>query len=106
MGKFLFSTLVFSSGIAIGADGKVYIADGNTIRMVDEFGGIQTLVGHQHHRATWRPLPCSGWLPAAEVQLNWPTDMAVNPLDGSLHFIDDNMVLKLTKDGRVQVSNL
>ena len=71
--------------------------------MVDEFGLIRTLIGHQHHRATWRPLPCSGSLPAAEVQLNWPTDLAVSPLDGALHFIDDSMVLKLTKDGRVQI---
>ena len=71
--------------------------------MVDDSGIMHTLVGSQRPRATWRPLPCSGAILASEVQLNWPTDMAVNPLDGSLHFIDDGLVLRLTNDGRVQV---
>ena len=71
--------------------------------MVDEFGVITTLAGHQHHRATWKPMPCAGSLPVEEVQLNWPTDLAINPLDGSLHFIDDDMVLEITADGRVRV---
>ena len=71
--------------------------------MVDEFGLISTLAGHQHHRATWKPMPCLGSLPVEEVQLNWPTDLTINPLDGSLHFLDDDMVLSLTPDGRVRV---
>ena len=45
----------------------MYIADGNNIRMVDEFGTISTLAGHQHHRATWKPLPCVGTIPISEV---------------------------------------
>ena len=71
--------------------------------MVDEFGIISTLAGHQHHRATWKPMPCTGSLPIDEVQLNWPTDIAINPLDDTLHFIDDDMVLQMTKDGRVKM---
>ena len=47
----------------------MYIADGNNIRMVDEFGTISTLAGHQHHRATWKPLPCVGTIPISEVRL-------------------------------------
>ena len=47
----------------------MYIADGNNIRMVDEFGTISTLAGHQHHRATWKPLPCVGTIPISEVCL-------------------------------------
>ena len=47
----------------------MYIADGNNIRMVDEFGTISTLAGHQHHRATWKPLPCVGTIPISEVGL-------------------------------------
>ena len=90
-------------GLAIGPEGRVYIADGNNIRMVDEFGIISTLAGHQHHRATWKPMPCTGSLPLDEVQLNWPTDIAINPLDDTLHFIDDDMVLQMTKDGRVKM---
>ena len=89
--------------MAVGPDGKVYIADGTNIRMVDDVGIIHTLVGHQKPRATWRPLPCTGAILASEVQLNWPTDMAINPLDGTLHFIDDGLVLRLTNDGRIQL---
>ena len=71
--------------------------------MVDEFGIISTLAGNQFQRTTWKPLPCVGSILINEVQLNWPTDLAINPLDGSLHFIDDDMVLQLTKDGRINV---
>ena len=38
-----------------------------------------------------------------QVQLNWPTDMTINPLDGTVHFIDDDMVLQLTKDHRIKI---
>ena len=29
--------------------------------------------------------------------------MAINPLDNSLHIVDDHMILRLTTDGRVKV---
>ena len=38
-----------------------------------------------------------------QVQLNWPTELAVSPLDGSLHIVDDNVVLKVGNDGLVRV---
>ena len=63
------------SGIAIGPEGRVYIADGNNIRMVDEFGIISTLAGHQHHRATWKPLPCIGTIPISEVRTGISTKL-------------------------------
>ena len=80
------------------------MADGTNIRQVDENGYISTLVGHQHHRSVWKPMPCEGASPSAsEVQLNWPSELAISPLDGTLHFIDDNVVLKLTSDKRLTV---
>ena len=99
-------------GIAVAADGKVYIADGTNIRQVDENGIIRTIIGHQHHRSTWRPMPCGqegneeaggGSMPIDQVQLNWPTELAISPLDGSLHIVDDNVILKVTNDGQVKV---
>jgi hypothetical protein len=39
--------LCFVSGIAVGVDGKVFIADGTNIRQVDENGIITTLIGNQ-----------------------------------------------------------
>lgn len=38
-----------------------------------------------------------------QVQLQWPTNLALNPLDESLHIIDDRVVLKVTKDHRVKI---
>ncbi|UYV75629.1 TENM2 [Cordylochernes scorpioides] len=35
--------------------------------------------------------------------LRWPTELAINPLDGCLYFVDDHMVLRVTKDRRVMV---
>ena len=102
--EYLFSSSLIFSGIAIGVDGKVFIADGTNIRQVDENGYISTLVGHQHHRSSvWKPMPCEGASVASEVQLNWPSELAISPLDGTLHFIDDNVVLKLTSDMRLTV---
>lgn len=36
-----------------------------------------------------------------QVKLKWPTALAINPLDDTLHILDDNMVLKVTKDNKV-----
>lgn len=33
----------------------------------------------------------------------WPTALAVNPLDDTLHILDNNMVLKVTKDNKIIV---
>ena len=37
------------------------------------------------------------------MTLKWPTALAINPLDDTLHIVDNNMVLKLTPDGMVVV---
>ncbi|XP_023229639.1 teneurin-m-like isoform X2 [Centruroides sculpturatus] len=95
--------LSYPKGMAVAVDNTLYFADGANIRMVDNRGIIHTLIGDHHHKRQWRPIPCSGTLKVEEVKLRWPTDLAINPLDGSLYFIDDHMVLKLTKDKRVMV---
>jgi hypothetical protein len=45
----LFPELKFCSlsGIAVGVDGKVFVADGTNIRQVDENGIITTVIGNQ-----------------------------------------------------------
>lgn len=90
-------------GIAIAADRTMYIADGTNIRAVDPKGVIHTLIGHHGHHNHWSPAPCSGALTASQTQLQWPTGLALSPLDGSLHFIDDRLVLKLTTDMKIKV---
>ena len=36
-----------------------------------------------------------------QVRLQWPTALAIDPLDDTLHILDDNLILKLTKDNKV-----
>ncbi|XP_076303284.1 teneurin-a transmembrane protein isoform X10 [Lasioglossum baleicum] len=95
--------LAHPKGIAIAADKTMYIADGRNIRAVDPKGIIHTLVGHHGHHNHWSPAPCVGAIPAHQAQLQWPTGLTLSPLDGSLHFIDDRLVLKLTSDLKVRV---
>ncbi|PSN55675.1 Teneurin-a [Blattella germanica] len=95
--------LAHPKGLAIAADKTMYIADGTNIRAVDPKDIIHTLVGHHGHHNHWTPVPCHGAIPAQQAQLQWPTGLSLSPLDGSLHFIDDRLVLKLTDDLKVKV---
>ena len=38
-----------------------------------------------------------------EVQLQWPTKLALDPLDNTLYIVDDTMILRLTSDLKLQV---
>uniref|UniRef100_A0A146KU89 Tenascin-like protein n=4 Tax=Lygus hesperus TaxID=30085 RepID=A0A146KU89_LYGHE len=95
--------LAYPKGVAVSADNVLYFADGTNIRMVDRDGIVTTVIGNHIHKSHWKPIPCEGTLNIEEVHLRWPTDLAINPLDNSLHIIDDHMVLKLTGDGRIKV---
>ncbi|BFG03072.1 teneurin-a [Drosophila madeirensis] len=102
-GPALLARLSHPKGLAIAADRTMYIADGTNIRAVDSKGIIHTLIGHHGHHNHWSPAPCTGTLMANQAQLQWPTGLALSPLDGSLHFIDDRLVLRLTSDMKIRV---
>jgi len=89
--------------MAVAVDNSLYFTDGNSIRMVDSHGIIHTIIGVENYKRQWRPIPCTGTLPVNEVKLHWPTDIAISPLDGSLYFIDDHMIFRLTHDRRVMI---
>ena len=95
--------LAYPKGIAISLTGELFIADGTNIRYVDVNGIIHTLIGDHYHKLHWKPFPCTGTIPVQKVNLRWPTELAINPLDNSLHILDDHMVLKLTPDRRIRV---
>nr|XP_050846417.1 teneurin-m isoform X5 [Vespula vulgaris] len=95
--------LAYPKGVAVSIDNVLYFADGTNIRMVDRDGIITTVIGNHMHKAQWKPIPCEGTLNVEEVHLRWPTELAINPLDNSLHMVDDHMVLQLAPDGRVKV---
>ena len=82
----------------------MYISDSRNIRVVTPEAIIQTLIGTQERpQGPPRPLPCAQTFLAGQVQLQWPTKLALNPLDSSLHIVDDTMILKLTSDMRLVV---
>ncbi|XP_060065187.1 teneurin-m-like [Ylistrum balloti] len=91
--------LIHPKGIAISKEGVIYIADNLNIRMVTPDKTIHTLIGSQGQPRTWEPMSCEHSQPAEEIRLQWPTDLAIDPLDDSLHILDKNVILKLTKDG-------
>ena len=95
--------LAYPKGVAVAADGTVYLADGTNIRAVDRDGIISTVVGNHQHRTHWNPMPCEGTLALGDVRLRWPTEIAIDPLDGALHVIDDHMIVRLTSDGRMKI---
>ncbi|EAT48576.1 AAEL000405-PA, partial [Aedes aegypti] len=95
--------LAYPKGVAISSDNVLYFADGTNIRMVDRDGVITTLIGNHMHKSHWKPVPCEGTLKIEEMHLRWPTELTINPLDDTLHIIDDHMILRMTPDGRVRV---
>ncbi|CAB3368884.1 Hypothetical predicted protein [Cloeon dipterum] len=95
--------LAYPKGVAVSADNVIYFADGTNIRMVDRDGIVTTVIGNHMHKSHWKPIPCKGTLKVEEVHLRWPTELTINPLDNTLHIIDDHMILQLTLDGRVKV---
>ncbi|XP_074032255.1 teneurin-a transmembrane protein isoform X2 [Leptinotarsa decemlineata] len=98
-----YARLAHPKGLAISVDGTMYIADGTNIRAVDTKGIIHTLIGNHGHHNHWIPIPCRGAIEAAQAQLQWPTGLALSPLDGCLHFVDDRLILKLTADLKIKV---
>jgi teneurin len=95
--------LAYPKGVAISSNNILYFADGTNIRMVDRDGIIKTLIGNHMHKSHWKPVPCEGTLKVEEMHLRWPTELAINPLDDTLHIIDDHMILRMAPDGRVRV---
>ncbi len=110
--------LSYPKGMAISADGKIYFADGTSIRVVGRDGNIDTLIGGggnggdfrpgaardgASQSSQWQPWSCGGARSLPEAVLRWPTQLAMNPLDDTLHFVDDNLVLKVTADEQVEV---
>lgn len=95
--------LAYPKGLAVSPDGILYFADGTNIRKVDRDGIISTIIGSHVHKSHWKPIPCEGTLKMEEVLLRWPTEVAINPLTGTLYFLDDRVVMMMTLDGRLRI---
>ncbi|KAJ8348239.1 hypothetical protein SKAU_G00268280 [Synaphobranchus kaupii] len=89
-------------GIAVDKRGFVYFVDGTMIRKINEKGVITTVIGSNGLTST-QPLSCDAGMDIAQVRLEWPTDLAVNPLDNSLYILDNNIVIQVSESHQVRI---
>ncbi|KAJ6657441.1 hypothetical protein lerEdw1_002500 [Lerista edwardsae] len=89
-------------GITVDKHGFIYFVDGTMIRKIDGNGMITTLIGSNGLTST-QPLSCDAGMDITQVRLEWPTDLAVNPIDNSLYVLDNNIVLQISENRRVRI---
>ncbi|XP_004587729.2 teneurin-1 [Ochotona princeps] len=89
-------------GITVDKHGLIYFVDGTMIRRVDENAVITTVIGSNGLTST-QPLSCDSGMDITQVRLEWPTDLAVNPMDNSLYVLDNNIVLQISENRRVRI---
>ena len=99
----LSAQLIYPKGVAVTAEGLVYFADGTTVRWMDQRGLVHTLIQPHLQNNHWKPLPCEGTISLEEATLRWPTELAISPLDNTVHFIDDSVVMKVMLSGHLKV---
>ncbi|KAJ8281485.1 hypothetical protein COCON_G00040040, partial [Conger conger] len=101
-GKATEASLMSPKGIAVDKNGLMFFVDATMIRKVDQNGIISTLLGANDLSAT-RPLSCDASMDVSQVRLEWPTDLAVNPMDNSLYVLENNVVLRITEHHQVSI---
>ncbi|XP_040855631.1 teneurin-1 isoform X3 [Ochotona curzoniae] len=89
-------------GITVDKHGLIYFVDGTMIRRIDENAVITTVIGSNGLTST-QPLSCDSGMDITQVRLEWPTDLAVNPMDNSLYVLDNNIVLQISENRRVRI---
>ncbi|XP_043910272.1 teneurin-1 isoform X2 [Protopterus annectens] len=101
-GKASEASLNSPRGITVDRHGFIYFVDGTMVRKIDENGVITTVIGSNGLTST-QPLSCDSGMDISQVRLEWPTDLAVNPVDNSLYILDNNVVLQMTENSRVRI---
>uniref|UniRef100_A0A8C3VSS4 Teneurin-1 n=1 Tax=Catagonus wagneri TaxID=51154 RepID=A0A8C3VSS4_9CETA len=89
-------------GITVDRHGFIYFVDGTMIRRIDANAVITTVIGSNGLTST-QPLSCDSGMDITQVRLEWPTDLAVNPMDNSLYVLDNNIVLQISENRRVRI---
>jgi YD repeat-containing protein len=85
------ASLSFPKGIAFDARGALFIADGRRVRVVTADKLIRTLVAEK----TWTPRPCFADIDVSELNLEWPTALAVDPLSQMLLVLDADVIYRI-----------
>ncbi|XP_030836336.1 teneurin-3-like isoform X2 [Strongylocentrotus purpuratus] len=95
--------LIAPKGIAVGKDGTVYFVDGTVIRKITTDGTIHAFLGTPGIQGPLRLPQCRGTMAFSQVKLQFPTELAVNPLDDSVYVADDDIIIRLGQDKRASV---
>ncbi|XP_062274916.1 teneurin-4 isoform X5 [Scomber scombrus] len=101
-GKAVEATLTNPRGITVDKYGVIFFVDGTMIRRIDQNGVISTLLGFNDLTSA-RPLSCDSVMDISQVRLEWPTDLAVSPMDNSLYVLDNNVVLQISENHQVRI---
>uniref|UniRef100_A0AAY4CW13 Teneurin-4 n=1 Tax=Denticeps clupeoides TaxID=299321 RepID=A0AAY4CW13_9TELE len=101
-GKATEAPLTNPRGITVDKYGVIFFVDGTMIRRVDQSGVISTLLGFNDLTSA-RPLSCDSAMDISQVRLEWPTDLAVSPMDNSLYVLDNNVVLQISENHQVRI---
>uniref|UniRef100_A0A4W3JFF2 Teneurin transmembrane protein 4 n=1 Tax=Callorhinchus milii TaxID=7868 RepID=A0A4W3JFF2_CALMI len=101
-GKAIEASLTSPRGITIDKFGLIYFVDGTMIRRIDQNGIISSVIG-SNDLTSARPLSCDSVMDISQVRLEWPTDLAVNPMDNSLYVLDNNVVLQISENHQVRI---
>uniref|UniRef100_A0A8C7GX91 Teneurin-3 n=1 Tax=Oncorhynchus kisutch TaxID=8019 RepID=A0A8C7GX91_ONCKI len=101
-GKATEALLMGPKGITVDKNGYIYFVDGTMIRKVDRNGIISTLLGSNDLNSA-RPLTCDTSMHIRQVRLEWPTALAINPMDNSIYVLDNNVVLQITENRQVRI---
>uniref|UniRef100_A0A8C2AGN6 Teneurin-4 n=1 Tax=Cyprinus carpio TaxID=7962 RepID=A0A8C2AGN6_CYPCA len=101
-GKAVEATLTNPRGITVDKYGVIFFVDGTMIRRIDQNGIISTLLGFNDLTSA-RPLSCDSVMDISQVRLEWPTDLAVSPMDNSLYVLDNNVVLQISENHQVRI---
>ncbi|XP_055726034.1 teneurin-1 isoform X2 [Salvelinus fontinalis] len=101
-GKATEASLNNPRGIAVDKQGLVYFVDGTMIRKINGKGMISTVIGSNGLTST-QPLSCDARMDISQVRLEWPTYLAVNPMDNSLYILDNNIVIQVSESSQVRI---
>ena len=93
--------LIYPKGVTITADNELVFIDGNIVKMYTNQGKVITIAGLSKTATDWKPSKCGFDVKAEDANFNWPTEVAVNFLNGVITIIDQGSLIHLTIDGRV-----
>lgn len=90
-------------GIVFDTSGNLYIADGKSIRVISQQGLISTIVDGRKKNKSSGPIRCKIELDVAELELNWPSALAFNPITNRILFVDSDVVYELITRQTVRI---